>query len=184
MEDISKYLRYAMLFPVIISFVVAFFMIPILQASGYTIETTDIIINGDYVWPTPGFTSISSSFGKRKSPTAGASSYHEGVDILAYQGTKVLSIADGKVIFAGWSSSGGYMVKIQHDSGMVSAYCHMDEIIKVNVGENVKAGENIGAVGPKILSNGKLNGATTGVHLHLAIYKNGQAINPLTCFTP
>lgn len=126
-----------------------------------------------------GFTKISSYFRKRISPTAGASSYHTGIDILAYQGSDVVSILDGKVIFASWSASGGYMVKIQHDGDLQSSYCHLDEEIYVKKGDRVLKGEVIGKVGPKYLSNGKLNGATTGVHLHFAISKDGKAVNPL-----
>ena len=46
----------------------------------------------------------------------------------------------------------------------------------------VKKGSIIGKVGPKYLKNGKLNGATTGVHLHLGVLKNGEFIDPLKLF--
>lgn len=185
MDDIIKYFRYAIMFPLIMTLIVSIIIIPILIDSGYNVVCNNISYleeKKEFLWPTPNFTQISSKFGWRKSPTAGASSYHSGIDILAYQGSKILSIQDGKVIFAGWSSTGGYMVKINHANNLQSVYCHMAENLYVRKGDNVQKGQIIGTVGPKYLSNGKLNGATTGVHLHLAIYENEKAVNPLKFF--
>ena len=64
-------------------------------------------MKSEYYWPTPGFNGISSYFGYRKSPTKGASTYHKGVDILAYQGTGVSAILEGEVKFAGFDKTGG-----------------------------------------------------------------------------
>ena len=52
----------------------------------YTSETNLLPNNSGYIWPVPGFTYISSYFGYRDSPTAGASSYHSGIDIPATEG--------------------------------------------------------------------------------------------------
>ena len=134
----------------------------------------------EYYWPTPGFTGISSYFGKRKSPTKGASTYHKGIDILANQGTGVCAIDDGKVKFAAFDNAGGYMIIIEHDENMKSYYMHLDSKMYVKLGDSVKKGDIIGKVGPKYIENGKLNGATTGVHLHLGIWANGEYINPLS----
>lgn len=140
------------------------------------------IMKSEYYWPTPGFNGISSYFGYRKSPTKGASTYHKGVDILAYQGTGVSAILEGKVKFAGFDKTGGYMVIISHPNNIESRYAHLDSKILVEKGEKVAKGEIIGKVGPKYLENGNLNGATTGVHLHLGVLKNGEFIDPLSIF--
>lgn len=182
MDNTIQYFKYALLFPIIVMFVVYIVVISILGESEYYLvynDGGDTILKSNLIWPTPRFRNISSYFGNRTSPTTGASTYHAGVDILAYQGTDVLSIDSGKVLFAGWSNSGGYMVKIQHSNGLQSSYCHMGEKIDVVKGEKVIKGQKIGTVGPKYLSNGQLNGATTGVHLHFAISENGKAVNPL-----
>ena len=139
-------------------------------------------VNSEYYWPTPSFSGISSYFGYRESPTKGASSYHKGIDILAYQGTGVASIEDGTIIFAGFDKSGGNMVIISHPNNMESRYAHLDSNILVQKGDKVSKGEIIGKVGPKYLEDGRLNGATTGVHLHLGVLKNGEFINPLNLF--
>lgn len=74
------------------------------------------------------------------------------------------------------------MVIIEHPNNMESRYAHMDSEIFVKKGCKVERGEKIGKVGPKYLENGQLNGATTGVHLHLGIRKNEEFINPLEVF--
>ena len=56
-----------------------------------------------YRWPTPPYYGISSYFGYRDKPTQNASSYHQGIDILAPIGSGVCAIADGKVVFARFS---------------------------------------------------------------------------------
>ena len=136
----------------------------------------------EYYWPTPGFNGISSYFGYRKSPTMGASSNHKGIDILANQGSGVSAIEDGVVQFASFDKNGGYMITILHNDNVKSFYMHLDSKMYVNVGDFVNKGDIIGKVGPKYIENGKLNGATTGVHLHLGISKNGKYINPLSLF--
>jgi len=133
-------------------------------------------------WPTPSFNKISSYFGYRNKPTSGASTYHKGIDILANQGSGVSAIEDGIVEFASWDNSGGYMIIIIHYNNMKSTYAHLDSKMYVKKGDEVTKGDVIGKVGPKYVENGKLNGATTGVHLHLAISKNGKYINPLDLF--
>lgn len=163
MEDVTKYFRWAILFPVLVTILVALFVIPVLCQGTYeiTYAGTPLAIVGRFVWPTPGFTTISSPFGRRNSPTAGASSYHQGIDIVANQGSNVYAISGGIVTFAGWSNSGGYMVIIEHANGYDSRYCHMGEHFIVAKGDTVYAGQVIGTVGPKYVSGGRLNGSTT-----------------------
>lgn len=183
MEDISKIFKYAMLFPIIVAYIVCIMIVPVLAQNNNIVNDYKIISDDlEFVWPTPGFYKISSYFGKRNSPTTGASSYHQGVDILAYQGSKVLSFTCGTVTFAGWDNAGGYMIKIKHDNNIETAYCHLSEELLVGKGESVQIGQVIGTVGPKYVSGGKLNGATTGVHLHFAVYSSQKAVNPLLFF--
>ncbi len=58
------------------------------------------VYGSEYVWPTPSYHQISSYFGYRDKPTANASTYHQGIDILASEGSGVLAMADGLVTFA------------------------------------------------------------------------------------
>lgn len=149
----------------------------------FSVENSNCkIYSNDYYWPTPGFNGISSYFGYRNKPTSGASSYHNGIDILAYQGSGVSVIDEGEVKFSGFDKSGGYMIIVSHTNNVESRYAHLDSKLLVKKGDFVNKGEIIGKVGPKYIENGKLNGATTGVHLHLGVLKNGKFVNPLTLF--
>lgn len=97
---------------IIISFsiFICIFFIPIIQSGNFTPNPNDTQIidfnpNG-FVWPIPGYTSISSPFGKRKAPASGASSFHYGVDIPAPEGTKLIAIADGEITFRSFLGAG------------------------------------------------------------------------------
>lgn len=142
-----------------------------------------------FYWPLPHNHKISSYFGKRISPTTGASSYHQGIDIPATNGTYIISIMDCEVVATGFKGSGGYSIICTNGDYKIS-YCHVSPNFMVNVGDKIVAGQVIGQVGPKNVydvvgnpykdSNGNpTNGATTGPHLHLTFKVNNKAVNPL-----
>ena len=141
------------LFIFILTIFISIFFIPVIQSSNFpnlNIDYNEIISvnpNG-FVWPIPGYTSISSPFGKRISPTAGASSFHYGCDIPAPQGTKLIAIADGTITFRNFLGAGGYTITLSFSNFKVT-YCHVDPNFIVSVGDSVKQGQVIGYVGPK-----------------------------------
>lgn len=180
MQNISKYFGAFLCYPIILgALIMTFLGVPIDSMASYTPINLE---ESNYIWPTQGFTTLSSKFGKRYSPTKGASTYHQGIDILAYQGSSVKAMKDGIVKYAGWDSAGGYMVKIEHEEGLATTYCHLSKEIYVKKDENVLKGQIIGTVGPKYVSKGVLNGATTGVHLHFGVFSHGIAIDPMKLF--
>ncbi len=151
------------------------------------------IANSKYVWPIPGYTKITSPFGKRTAPTAGASTYHKGIDIGAPEGTNLYAICDGKITFANFLGGGGFTITLTTDDGMKITYCHVSPNFIVKVGDIIFKGEQIANVGPKYVygvegntykdSTGKpTNGSTTGTHLHLGIRVNDEYLNPLSLF--
>lgn len=125
---------------------------------------------GDYAWPLTVRGRISSPFGYRSSPTAGASSYHRGVDIAVSMGSSVLATKDGKVVTAKYSSSAGNYVAIYHGGGIYSYYMHCSRLL-VSVGDRVEKG--------RVIAKSGSTGISTGPHLHFAIYKNGTYVNPM-----
>lgn len=153
-------------------------------------KSEEIVADAEFPVVGKSFKDITSGYGKRTEPTSGASTFHSGIDIGAPEGTKIIAIADGKVIKTAWGGAGGYTITIE--SGEYSfSYCHSDPNFIIKVGDDVKKGQVIGKVGPKNVynvpnnpykdSNGKpTNGATTGCHCHFTVRKNGQTINPLT----
>ncbi|MEP7104070.1 MAG: peptidoglycan DD-metalloendopeptidase family protein [Candidatus Dojkabacteria bacterium] len=98
-------------------------------------------------------------------------SYHNGVDLAKWPGCPISAIASGTVVYAGWSSFGeGYNVRIDHGGGIVSHYYHGNGDIWVKTGDHVEQGQLIMYMGT--------TGNSTGVHLHLSIFKDGVAVDP------
>ncbi len=124
-----------------------------------------------FAWPLPASEpgSISSDYGRRVDPHSGAHKHHAGLDIAAPAGTPVRSIADGTVIRAGSSTSYGNVVDVQHADGTVSRYAHQQSL-DVSVGDEVTAGDRLGAVGS--------TGRSTGPHLHLEVLVDGEKVDP------
>lgn len=122
-------------------------------------------------WPLPDQQPgrISSDFGHRADPISGASRRHGGLDVAAPAGTAVLAMATGRVVRADYSDSYGNVVDIEHADGTVSRYAHQARL-DVAVGDEVRAGEQIGTVGS--------TGRSTGPHLHVEIRTSTGAVDP------
>lgn len=121
-------------------------------------------------WRVPcSYSYMSSPFGLRKSPTAGASTYHQGVDLAAPKGTPIYASRGGTVTASTFSNSAGYYVTINHGDGFSSIYMHMTNYV-VSAGQSVSQGQLIGYVGS--------TGISTGNHLHFGIALNGSYVNP------
>ncbi len=144
------------------------------EENGKTYVTKSV---GDiyFKWPCPGSGRISSGFGDRESPTEGASSNHKGIDISAASGTPVVAAASGTVVISTYSASAGNYVMISHGAGVYSVYMHMS-YLAVSSGDEVSAGQTIGAVGS--------TGYSTGPHLHFGIRINGSYVNPTGYVSP
>ncbi len=123
-------------------------------------------INGIKLAVTPIEGKITSRYGASSSIRK---STHTGLDISAVQGTDIKVVADGTVIAASYSGSYGNLVKIDHGNGVATWYAHTSKMY-VKVGDTVKAGDVIAAVGS--------TGNSTGPHLHLEIRVNGEHVNP------
>jgi murein DD-endopeptidase MepM/ murein hydrolase activator NlpD len=119
------------------------------------------------IWPVKGW--VTSSFGPRISPFTGRRAMHNGLDIAARRGTKVISSADGEVYKAGFDNELGRGIFIRHGHGKTTIYGHLDRQV-VSIGQEVKRGEMIGYVG----STGK----STGPHLHYEIRVNNIPVDP------
>ena len=135
---------------------------------GNSYSTSTVSKNG-YVWPAPSSRRITCGFGPRKAPTAGASTYHKGIDIGVPTGSAIVATKAGTVCISSYSSSAGYYIMINHGNGVMSYYMHNSRLL-VNVGEKVSAGQTIALSGS--------TGISTGPHLHFAISVNGNYVNP------
>jgi len=100
---------------------------------------------------------------------------HDGVDIAAEAGAKVSAACGGSVTAVYDDDALGRVVTISHDGGYVTTYANLDENTFVAVGDTVKAGDVIGAVG----TTAKLE-LSEGPHLHFAVTCGGQSVDPAT----
>ena len=92
----------------------------------------------------------------------GKSGVHKGIDIFAKEGTPVIAASSGLVVNAGSTPGGGNVVSVLGPKWRVHYYAHL-KTIKVNDGEFVNQGKEIGAVGTTGNAVGK------APHLHYAI---------------
>lgn len=115
-----------------------------------------------FLWPVRG--TINSGYGAR------GSSFHDGIDIAAPEGTPIQAIERGEVIYADQLRGYGNIVIVRHPGGITSVYAH-NQVNLVRDGQQVSKGEVIAKVGS--------TGRVTGPHLHLEIRKNNAAQDPL-----
>ncbi|MEK9914369.1 MAG: DUF5930 domain-containing protein [Paracoccaceae bacterium] len=95
---------------------------------------------------------------------------HNGTDFAAPHGTPIRATADGTVVYVGWQSAYGRLIKIKHDFGIETRYAHLSKF-RVKKGQRVSRGQHIGDMGN--------TGRSTGTHLHYEIRIGGKAINPM-----
>ncbi|MCP4618947.1 MAG: peptidoglycan DD-metalloendopeptidase family protein [Bradyrhizobium sp.] len=122
-----------------------------------------------YRKPVIGEVEFTSGFGVRSDPFLGRPAMHTGLDFRASTGDPVRATANGKVVSSGWQGGYGRMVEIDHGNGLSTRYGHLSEI-NVKVGEVVRIGQVIGAVGS--------TGRSTGPHLHYETRIDGDAVDP------
>ncbi len=113
---------------------------------------------------------LSSPFGRRSDPFNSKSARHKGVDLASNKGNSVKTMANGKVIRAGWASGFGNLVEIDHGNGFKTRYAHLNKFY-VKKGQQVKRGEAIAEVGS--------TGRSTGPHLHYEVIYNGVNVDPM-----
>ncbi len=131
---------------------------------------------GNFAWPVPGVTRITSGFGSRWG------AFHKGIDIASagVYGKPIVAADSGRVMQGGWGNYGtgyggyGNVVAIDHGGGYSTLYGHCSRVV-VSAGTIVKKGQVIAYVGS--------TGNSTGPHLHFEIRVNGVAKNPLNWFS-
>lgn len=125
--------------------------------------TADVGESANFVSPLTQTAFVTDKFSPNKS--------HYGIDLADQKGTPIKAILGGTVIVSNWSNDTGWMIGIQHKNNYVSFYKHNSMLLK-KIGNFVKAGEAIAIIG-----NSGEN--STGPHLHLELWHNGQPVDPL-----
>jgi murein DD-endopeptidase MepM/ murein hydrolase activator NlpD len=117
--------------------------------------------------PVPG--PIVSEFGPRMHPILGYVRLHQGVDIDAAMGDRIVSAADGVVVWADARGGYGNCVIIDHGNQFATLYAHQSQVA-VQIGDTVTAGQTIGFIGS--------TGLSTGPHLHFEVRDLGIPTDP------
>jgi murein DD-endopeptidase MepM/ murein hydrolase activator NlpD len=112
---------------------------------------------------------ISSGFGYRSDPFTGEGAFHAGLDFKGPYGAPIYAAAKGTVSFVGQRQGYGNCIEVDHGNGLMTRYAHMSAFA-AHVGQLVKAGDQIGAIGN--------SGRSTGPHLHFEVRINDRPVNP------
>ncbi|MFF0343099.1 peptidoglycan DD-metalloendopeptidase family protein [Kribbella sp. NPDC004875] len=124
--------------------------------------------SGAWTWPLPdGTYEIGTPFGQ--SGSEWSSGTHTGQDFPAPIGTPVRAVTSGtvRIEHPAWA---GNLVRIDHGNGLETLYAHLSRV-DVTDGQQVQAGQQIGAVGSE--------GNSTGPHLHFEVRLGGDPVNPM-----
>jgi len=131
-------------------------------------------VGGEFAWPAPGYTTITSNFGMRLHPIFKVNRLHTGTDIGMPTGASIVAANDGIVIKSTYTTGYGNMIMIDHGGGVVTVYGHGSENV-AQTGQTVKRGDVVMKAGS--------TGWSTGPHLHFEIRINGKYIDPLPYIT-
>lgn len=116
---------------------------------------------------------VTSPFGWRSHPITGEWNFHSGIDIGLDYGTPIPSMYDGQVVYAGVKGGYGNCIIVNHGNDIYTLYGHCSNLI-ASIGEKVNQGQTIALVGS--------TGTSTGPHLHLELWENGQYVDPMKMF--
>ena len=112
---------------------------------------------------------LSSPFGLRRFFNKQARKPHSGIDIAAPKGTELKAPSSGTIVTTGEYFFNGKSVFINHGMGLISMFCHMDNIA-VKEGQKIKQGETFGTIG--------MTGRATGPHVHWSVSLNNTRVDP------
>jgi murein DD-endopeptidase MepM/ murein hydrolase activator NlpD len=132
--------------------------------------------NGTLVWPMAG--TVTQPFGCTgfvwEPPLGSCAHFHQGIDIVAPEGTPVHASGDGTVVYCGWNYADGadpaWIVIIAHSEALETWYAHMQPNCPARAGSTVQSGQVIGHEGN--------TGHSTGAHLHWAVRFNDVFVDP------
>lgn len=122
--------------------------------------------DGCFIWPADG--TVTSRYGYRTA-TVGSTN-HKGLDISGKNGDAIYAADGGEVIYSGYDGRFGRVVRILHESGVITVYAHCSSLL-VDRGDIVEQGRIIAGMG--------MSGTASGVHLHFEVIINGENVNPI-----
>jgi len=124
-------------------------------------------LRGRLPWPTEG--RIVAAFGPQVHPRFGTKTFRNGIDIEATEGSNIVSVFPGHVVYTGWFKGYGNLIILDHDNEYFTLYAHVADIL-VKEGDDVKQGQRIGTVGD--------TGSLEGPRLYFEVRYQGKPQNP------
>ena len=145
-----------------------------LENTDSIVPSKELVTKVSYIENIPSVAPIS-GFISQKSENLGLfiKTAHNGIDIVAKEGTPILASASGVVVFSGWTYEFGNMIILYHGDDYFTHYGHNKNNL-VNQLEMVNRGDVIGLVGS--------SGMSTGPHLHFEAWREYIPIDPLIFF--
>lgn len=107
------------------------------------------------------------------SPTFNEWRTHSGIDIAAPRGEVVRSIGDGKILEVKNDPRYGFTIVIDHNNGYKSIYSNLASDQTIQVGQELKLGDPIGAIGATAIFE-----SAEPTHLHFELYKENKLVDP------
>ena len=129
--------------------------------------------DGVFAWPVPSVPYASIGFGFHNFQFGGGRIHHNGIDIIAPLGTRIVAAESGVVSFSGWNAGLGNTVIIEHAGGYNTVYAHNSRNL-VSEGQTVLRGQHIADIGQ--------TGFTSFDHLHFELRLDGELIDPMVYF--
>jgi murein DD-endopeptidase MepM/ murein hydrolase activator NlpD len=145
---------------------------PRFQRLGLSLARMDALVSGLASLPQvqPAHVAyVSSSYGYRADPFNGGAAFHAGLDFPGPLGSPIYAAARGTVTFVGQKQGYGNCIEVSHGNGLMTRYAHLSGF-GARMGQPVKAGDRIGAMGS--------TGRSTGPHLHFEVRINDRPVNP------
>lgn len=159
--------------------VVKRYFVPFAQGGAFADPSISLSTNEQRPLYAPvNYVRISSVFQSRRfHPIKHRKKPHMGVDFELPEGEDVLAAQEGQVLRFGRNRAAGRFVVVDHGNGLESYYNHMSYISEnIYRGKFVRAGELLGFIG--------CTGYCTKPHLHFAVKKRGQFVDPLKYTKP
>jgi septal ring factor EnvC (AmiA/AmiB activator) len=122
---------------------------------------------GSLDWPLRG--KVIREFGMQKHPRFGTMTMSNGIEIEAVDGSPVMAVYEGVVMFSEWFKGYGKSIIISHSGGVYTLYAHNSELL-VQRGDNVQKGQMIARAGS--------TGSLSGPNLYFELREKDHPVNP------
>jgi murein hydrolase activator len=130
-------------------------------------------LRGRLAWPADG--RVVGEYGPQVNPRFGTKTFRNGIDIEATEGSNIVSVFPGQIVYTGWFRGYGNLIIVDHGGEYYTVYAHAADI-RVTEGDEVKQGQIIGTVGD--------TGSLQGPRLYFEVRHEGKPQDPAQWLRP